>query len=109
MYKCDICGEEFQSIHKKANHCRWKHQSSEIHSQYLNKLHDIKMNSYDIKLGKITNYSVQCHNCGVQFEVKLRATKFIADKKYFCSRACSNKRVINDDVRKKFQCQCLVL
>jgi hypothetical protein len=88
MYKCKICGKEFESQQAQASHTFHFHSSKEIKNKAREKLS--KTNKLKrVKINKI------CPKCGTKFEVErnlnkdgsIRIPKF---EKIYCSRSCAN-------------------
>jgi hypothetical protein len=85
MFKCDICGKEFDKFtslggHKVSHGLNFKESISK--SQKL---------KADLKLGLIQDFNVTCEFCNSNFIVSERQNKFPTKEKYFCNVMCSTK------------------
>ena len=85
MNTCLYCGEEVKNKYCSVV-CQNKHQNHEK---------TIK------KYGEFMNFNVSCDACGNNFLVNEREFLFPQKEKYFCSRSCSNKRIMSIEKRIK--------
>ena len=90
MWKCKHCNKEFdfKITSEKANHSRWC-ESNPKRTDTAN-LKKAQQKRVESKLGKLKDFSVNCHNCDTQFEVTEREKQFPSKDKYFCSTSCAN-------------------
>jgi hypothetical protein len=91
MWQCKHCNQEFNynRTTDKANHS--KHCSSNPKRQEsYNKLKQLSKIRFDLKLGEIKNFDVECACCKTIFIVEEREKQFPSRKEYYCSRKCSN-------------------
>lgn len=51
--------------------------------------------------GKYALFEVECAKCATAFSVNEREKEFPNKKKYYCSRACANSRVVTEDQKRK--------
>lgn len=97
MYKCNICGEEFETVALVANHGRWKHRDQ---TEYLKK-------AKEQRVARITE-QVICHKAGCETKFEVSYTPRTKKSKWFCSRSCANSRgprtqAFKDAVSKKLK------
>ncbi len=90
MWKCKHCNKDFdfKVTSEKANHSRWC-ESNPKRTDTAN-LKKAQQKLADARLGKLKDFSVNCHNCNTQFDVTEREKQFPSKDKYFCCKSCSN-------------------
>lgn len=108
---CKYCGQNFEHINRNAyaNHVRWCEKNPNTDKEKHSR--DIKIRrsfELDKKLGKITEFQVECFKCGKPFKVKERKKQFPKKKKYFCSKSCAssrsgNKKWLENRISKEFK------
>ena len=89
MNNCLYCGKTVKNKYCSVV-CQNKHQNHEK---------TIK------KYGEFVEFNVCCHSCGNNFLVKERKFLHPQKEKYFCSRSCSNRRIMSKYNREKLSKQ----
>lgn len=91
MWKCKHCNIEFNFDTKseKANHTRWCHLNPK-RSQFIeeNKQRAVERNIQ--RFGLFVDIDVECSTCECTFTITERSKLFDSNKKYYCSKTCSN-------------------
>jgi hypothetical protein len=99
--QCKYCNQEFLNIAGKvfSNHVRWcKLNPSRNNTANI----CVAVNKhYDLTLGEIKDFEVNCAKCGKQFFVKERTNNFPEKDRYFCSRSCANSKVKSQESKDK--------
>lgn len=80
MNKCLFCGSDVNNKYCSIS-CQNKHQS--------------KIRN-DKKYGVFKDFKVNCTTCGKEIIINEREKLFPKKEKYYCSRSCSNKRVMSE-------------
>lgn len=91
MWTCKHCKKEFNFTRTtdKANHV--KHCSENPNrAAFYEKVKHATRKRFDLELGEIKEFEVNCSCCGVIFIVKEREFRFPLKEQYFCSRNCAN-------------------
>jgi len=101
---CKHCEETFEvSGRTFSNHVRWCDKNPKgTNKKKFSDQQKLNINNfYDDKLGENKSFQVCCFNCNKSFEVTEREKQFPKREKYYCSRSCSNVRVISKELRSK--------
>lgn len=104
-YSCKYCGEVFTTTRGKFNaHCRLCPQNPKHDAiiQSLKKGGSRKCTLYN-KNNTLPRheYIVSCANCGKTFTITCTEREFSKKEKFFCSRACANRRTPTEESNKK--------
>ena len=90
MYKCDLCGLEFERYGDKGNHVRWMHIGMTEGSK--KNFSSGAVLAGNTRFGSYVEEDVFCSKpeCVNRFSIKYRPKK--KKKKYFCCVSCANSR-----------------
>ena len=105
---CKYCNGIFENIEGRifSNHVKYCKSNPEYFA--LNKIRSKKLSEksqefQNKKFGEITQFTVNCSHCGKIFVINERKSKFVKDRKYFCSRGCANTRVHSQETKCKIR------
>jgi len=90
MWTCKHCNEEFdfKTTSEKANHSRWCKSNPKRND--IENVVTARRESIDRRLGKPTEFTVECFHCKNDMLVIEREHQHPKKEKYFCSRRCAN-------------------
>lgn len=107
---CVYCKQEFSNhgifTHVERTHIKsLKYSNGRNNSyskiEYREKIKKSRENCFEKKLGKFKIFDVVCVCCKKIFQVEEREFQFPKKTKYFCSRRCSNFRMVSDETKQK--------
>jgi len=101
MYRCDECGEKFETFQAKANHVRWKHKKVKYSEQGLQAIRESNERVAKKRSGEKITEIRTCPVCSGQFEVTFRENNKWKGPAH-CSQSCtSTNRTHSDETKKK--------
>jgi len=91
MWTCKYCETEysFERTTDKANHAKHCDARPDRDKQYKKISTALKARTDEL-FGPLTEYDVECHNCGETCTVEERPKQHPLKEKYFCSKPCAN-------------------
>ena len=105
MFKCDYCEEVFETKRKCGIHKRLckNNPKYEERIEKLRKGGAITFKKIGAARALVRNtYNCVCKKCGADYQVTCTENDFNKESyKQFCSRKCSNSRVITDEIKSK--------
>lgn len=98
---CPHCNKEIQGNKKVfANHVRWCVKNPKYLEIKNNTIYKIKKH-YIEKFGEYKDFEVCCEKCGKIFVVNEQEKLHPIKKHYYCSKSCSNTRILTDETKQK--------